>query len=744
MPVTRKHDVTINGLGYMLARTKGYRSWQRTAVTDLPEGRQAVDAQYGQMPAEYEVATAWNDWSGGMGEDVRKTRDNTYNWSEGMDARFPGQLTHAQKWCQFSSSGTENRMRYLTQFSGGSYVEWIGAVPSADETRYNAGYSDVIAVTHRGLARIAPRKEATDPYVPYGYWGQFEQSCSTLPAGNLVPGKPALWGKSLLVPYVPGFADATGGYITGLSWEASGVGLNLLYSGNINDVWPFDYSLAKTGGTALPSYLINRMVFHLSVAGNRIWSAEATAGTDWGYRPFSAILRNAAKADNTASLLDVTNWSTPYQVGRSLNPWVQDMLAVEDQVYVAMQDGLYAGDTSGTFRNVLPELESNGNYDNLRNICLHQGQVIAPTVQGLFAVDANGDVASAREISPPRTKSSPFNGFVRTVQSYGRWLYAGFVSGTASYLLAGQNTDQGFTWHPLYRKPDTTARIGKMFVDGITMAEDGPTSPRMWITTDDHRYRVIDGIRIPAGQYHEAPLYVCQMPLLDDNPLTPALGFTGNYVGSALMELPMIDGGAPETNKVWRSVAVAAENMQSGTTWAVVQYLTHATTGWQTLGTINTSPYAMLHFTGADAGDGTGFTGAIMSPWLRVRFQSYTLNPRITPIYRSVVVRHRTRPRLSEVIQATIKCADGTLDREGVPMRPGSTMLDELRALSRPSQGPVTVTDLAGNKVIATIQPPVAETETWQDGVQFPEVAAQVRMALFYASSGTVWTNANE
>jgi hypothetical protein len=164
MPVGRKFDVTINGLGYMLARTKtGARSWARTAVTDLPEGRQQIDTQYGQLPTEYEMATAWNDWSGGMGTDIRRNEPDTYNWSENMDARFPGQLTHAQKWCRFTSSGTENRLQTSATASGGAYVEWIQTIPAVEASRYMAGFSDVMLVTSRGAMRVTPHREATDP-----------------------------------------------------------------------------------------------------------------------------------------------------------------------------------------------------------------------------------------------------------------------------------------------------------------------------------------------------------------------------------------------------------------------------------------------------------------------------------------------------------------------------------------------------------------------------------------------------
>jgi hypothetical protein len=86
------------------------------------------------------------------------------------------------------------------------------------------------------------------------------------------------------------------------------------------------------------------------------------------------------------------------------------------------------------------------------------------------------------------------------------------------------------------------------------------------------------------------------------------------------------------------------------------------------------------------------------------------------------------------VIQAQTRIADDLQDRNGTPMRPAAVMLQELRAMADGAT-PRKLVDLAGATSWVAVLPPIEEAESWQEGVDTPEVVAGVRMAVLNFSA---------
>jgi hypothetical protein len=662
MPVGLAGDFLLGDKPFLLVRggSSGPRSWRKTGQSDSTARRLAESQGYGALPDEQDHPEVWNDWSGGYGYAYRSPdAPNTYHWGENIDARFPGQLVHAQA-PRMLPSGTASfntNVEYFLDLTRNT----VGGVGPYKEPA--AGSGDLLLIGRGFIERLTPVTESS--------FAAFGVTNDTF----VYSGRPATYGTHYYVGRVGAGQFAQGHQVNPTS--------------------------ISTG--SLPA---NAFV----TAGNRMWRAFGGA---LGGR--STKLQSIA-VDDTNLVLSAGNYSATLNVGDGSSA-IKDMIELGEQLFVGMNTGLYAGDQSGTFYNVLSELRNQVHEDNCRDLAVYNGQVIVPHFTGLYAYQPSDATAIVREIGPAGKTSnkSPVRGYVRAVRNLGPWLYAGLWTGSQSYLLAGREAPNGqpWVWHTLQRLPHV-ARVHRIHFDGITTnsANNALLPNRAWIATD--ATTALNGT---------APVYYWPIPANNDNPILEALPFSANYTGSARIDLGSTDWGAPATPKVWRSVEVWAENLASGAIYGDVYYTVDS--GTRTLlGRVQDSPRSILYFPTEDAG-GSFVTGQSIA----LSLESFTGSVNTTPVYRSLVLRGALRARSSSVIEARVRVADDLQDRNGTPMRPAAVMLQELRAMADGAT-PRRLVDLAGATSWVAVLPPIEETELWQEGVDTPEIVAGVRMAV--------------
>lgn len=672
MPVQRDFDFRLDGRGYMLSRATQMRgrAWQRTGSPDAPDRRELrfleggtalADFRYGVLPDSLDHPEVWDDWSGGFGDAYRDPEaPNRYHWSENFDARFPRQLVHAQTLVAFEGTPAFGAVESIADAPPTGSIQYPGAGGVVILERDNG-------INHFARASVwAPTGTGSDP------WDLTNYILSGANADSWAH-RPAIFGSFI---YVPRLNPAAGfGY---LGFDSSG-------------------SLAGGAGS-LPG-------MRFAVAGNRLWRAHGPT------RGLAIWLQSIADMSVTA-VLTPTGWSATLNVGNGANS-IKDMVALDDQLYCAMPNGLYAGDQSGTFVNVLPEMASQIHPDNGHDLTIHNHRVIYPHISGLFAYD-NGSLGQAVQIGPQgHSNTSPIHGYVRTVTSFGQWLVGGYYAGSYSYILAGYdaNGNGGYIWHPLQRLP-LAARVHRVHFDGITSSSGGTQLPnRFYVATDGS---AVNG---------DSRLYYHLVPFGHNNPLLTDFGFSANYCGSARMDLGYADWGMPSTPKVFRSVDVWADNLDDQH-WGLLYYTVDG--GARTLlGTVNTSPKTTVYFpTTMSGGFVTGQTAALS-------LESYIASGHTatTPIYRAIVLRGAIRPRSIDMITAVVDVADETVNRMGTPMRPGASQLQELRDLAVQA-APVQLVDLAGATSWVQVLAPVEEMEVYQEGNRNPYLAATVKLAV--------------
>lgn len=688
MPIgNRRFDIQIGGKGYMLDRGsfRG-RAWQRTGASDSPGRRSVTDVKYGELADEIDHPEVWDDWSGGYGYAYRRAGENTYHWAENFDARFPRQLCHA---IELTATFYSHR--------GFIDVEVLGSGMDAERNRPGSGM--VLAM---GIRRIQAH------FVNSAGWGQehpilFSEGYTAGRAGR----RAAMFGSFCYIP----------------NWSGSA----------------HFFQLNMLGSLVVST---NLFAHAFAVAGNQLWRTHP------GINPI--YLQNCA--DMSASGPNTNaNWSATLTIGNGYDP-AQDLISYGEQVFVSTKRGLYCGDQSGTFINVLDGMVT-PHSDNGRDLCIHNNKVIYPHIGGVIAYDPLTGVAT--EIGPDapmtrttlptppsivfgqpydgsvRTQRLPLRGQIRAVRSFGGWLVAGMHISSGSMLIAGRESGGGFQWHTLQRiRTSTIQKVDTIHFDGITVQSGGmpgnaegsyydgmrdamPT--RLWVSTD------LD----PSASAWDVTdfKYQAKIPMNFGNPLDPVLTFTPRFCGSARIDLGAVDWNAPGTSKVYRAAEVWADNLASSAQWAKLYYSVDNESTRHLLGTTAKSPKDTLYF---PSGEGSFVTGQSIA----LSLESFTASACVTPIYRAIVLRGSLRPKSVDQITAVINLADNQTDRQGSPInRPGSTMLTELRGFAQ-SNSPQQLIDLTGAMSYVNVMAPIQESETYQVGDNYPEMAAVVNMSV--------------
>jgi len=468
---------------------------------------------------------------------------------------------------------------------------------------------------------------------------------------------------------------------------------------------------------------------------NRAWTSATNAslpGTGfvnagpklWRYHGPQGAAHFVQSVAAEADPMTIGNWSATLSVGDGISP-VNDMIALDAQVFAGLANGLYASDQSGTFFNVTGPLTGMANQENCRALDVHEGEVVFQHVAGVFAYSPTVTTRPRlRQISPPQQSSrSPVTGMNRCLRSNAGWLYAGVWTGSQSYLRAGREEVPGdWRWHTLHRLP-AISKINRIHFDGITVGYGAtlPIPTRMWIATD---------ASINTGG--TAPLYWCPIPRLNGNPLAPDPVFSANYVGSARMDFPAVDRNAPAVKKIGELVQVWADGFLSGSRYADVYYTLDR--GTRTLlGRAQTSPVSTL-LMGSINGSFPVFRSIELS------LELFNTTPGTCQVYRAVVLHGNLRPEYVETIDAVVTAADETPDRRGTPMRPGAVILDDLREMADPTRlgaQPHRLIDLAGATSYVVFDGMPVESEFYQEGSEQPEVTATIRLAVLTITQGS-------
>jgi hypothetical protein len=646
----------------------GARAWTRTGVADTASRRSDTDQAYGRLADQVDHPEVFDDWSGGYGDAYRSPeRRNTYHWSVGMDARWQGQLVHAQKPILLGE--------LVNPVDARDYNFFIDIPPKTAVERARLGAMDII-----GLA--ASQVIQWTPISPTGNVTGIVQSSDKQSYGN----RPALFGSWIMLPILDGSL-----------YRAMSLEGGAIY--NTNETYPHPARAFVT-------------------SGNRLWKA---------YHGSAIVSMRGTHLANCAAGTDPTlsiNFSFPIAIGNGVVD-VQDLAAMGDQVFAGAADGLYAGDSSGTFYNLLTDIGDQRHIDNCRDLAIYNGQVHAQTLGGVYAVkpaDTNQQRAAVREIGPAHLGDrSPVRGYVRALQAFGPWLYAGLWTGSQSHILAGTDASPGlpYVWHTMQRLPHV-ARVHRLHVDGATVSSGGlyDVPNRMWVATD--------ASIVTSGT---APVYLWPIPALNGNPLAPDPAFIPNYTGSARIDMPATNWQSPGTPKVWRAVEVWADRLASGAQYGDVYYTVDQ--GTRTLlGRAAVSPKTTLYFPVEDGVGGSYVTGQSIS----LSVESFTHSMNTCPVYRSFILRGTERPKSVDTITAVVRIADNVPDRQGTMLRPGAVMLAELRALAV-SPTPTQLVDLSGATWRVAVIPPVEEQELMVQGQEFPEVAASIKMAVLSFSA---------
>lgn len=439
-----------------------------------------------------------------------------------------------------------------------------------------------------------------------------------------------------------------------------------------------------------------------TVAAGRLWK-----------RNNDFLLQSAADPD---AAMSTGGWSATLNVGNRQMA-IQDMTSLAGQLYVGMPDGLYVGDTSATFVNVLPGPEGQANPDNGRDLDVINGAVIGPFADDLVYYHPSTTTAAAGQIGPSARHSdrSPVRGRMRIVRALGPWWYTSLWTGSQSWLLAGRADYSGnLYWQTQQRLPHVT-RASRLHFDGITTSSGGTReiSTRAWLACD------------ASGFTGTAPLYVWPIPRLNGNPLGDDPTWTPNYCGSARIDLGAADWSAPGTRKLWRAVEVWADNLASGSRWCDVYYSVDDGERMH-LGRATESPKTTLWFPSWADGFVTGQSIALS-------IESFTTTPTITPVYRSFVLRGSLLPRAVEVITAVARIGDNVRDRMGAQMRSGAAMITDLRDMASvdgTGARPQLLMDLAGATCWVNVLKPLEESESYQKGDENPEMTVTLKMAV--------------
>lgn len=692
MPPNLRYDFAINGKGFMLARVQGGRAWTRKGVSDSLSTQRRIarsvyssEQEYGGLPDELDHPEVHDDWSGGFGDYYyRPEHANHYHAGYNIDTRFPGMWFHAQK----------PQMLAARYASMANMIEGFLDLPVRNTP---AGAGKVCVFGQQMMAYLTPTK------YPYSAGSAFDATWNNN-ADVRAYGHKAVVVASYF--YLPQSAPSLSGNGGAAMIQVSGAeteGFNGSF-GPVPARW-------------------------FEVANGRMWRGHSN--------------NLVQSCDVAANPMVTANWSATISLSNANSQSVTAQ-ALENRLFVGFPDGLYMGDQTGTFSNVLTDIGFNTNTENVRDTTVHLGQVVTCEGPHIWAYKPSTGANSVLRQIWPRTDVRPlatlgatpagqkglsFRGQITCVKGFGRWLYAGLFNGSQSMVFCGLDASYPlpYVWHPMQLFPETV-KVTRLHVDAVTAASDGTKIPRrIWVATD---------ASFGSQTGCTAPLYYWPIPD-DDGPPFADMTFSSNPCTDAVLEESERNWLNPSSWKVWRKLEAYADGVGSAGIPLQVKAIVDATmtatmdTGGQFFASGNSalgsSTKDFHYFTNAD-NDAVGQAA-------RFTFLS-SASGGPTPVWRSFVERGVVRSRSADIIEAKVRIADGIRDRMGGTMRPGKAMMADLRAFGK-SSNPFPLVDLTGATVPVTVSAAIDEEETYQVGDENPEIIATIRMAVPDASWST-------
>ncbi len=689
-----QYDFQINGLGFMLyrdARSKA-QAWTRTGLEDAVSAQTkagyspSTGEAYGGFPDDIDHAEVYDDWSGGYGDyRQRPGRSNHYHLAFNVDTRFPRKLMLCQ----------QAQMLPARYASVNINADFFLDVPARNFASPPAGHGTVLAVGRGYVAAFNPTS------LPFTAGSAFDVAYEATGGGALGFGhRPAVFGSFTYIPNTNG----SGFYQRG-------------HDGTT-------YTLSST----LPARWFQ-------VANGRLWRGHTR----------NYVQSIAAGVDT----LITANWSATLSLANG-QLITDDAMSCQDAMYVGFPNGLYQGDVTGTFTNVATDIGENVNIDNVRDITTHNGMVVfaegahvwgyTPSNAGtsflrqLWPVVEVRSAATTSQAITAGFAGRTIKGSVQCLKGFGQWLYAGVFTGSNSQVFCGYEASAGmpYVWHPMQAFAET-CKISRIHVDAITAASSGAQIPRrIWVATD---------ATFGAQTGCTAPTYFWPIPNNDGDPNSDPT-FSANYsVNQGYIEHPVSDWGNPTTWKVWRKVEVWWENQSN---YQVVPQMVLDGSGSSQFTTTplpgsaqqnQSKVFAYFKNTSNDGIGQGGQFGLIVNASLDGAGRGIN-----NTVIRAATVRGTTRPRSNDIITAKVHIADGLRDRHGGEMRPGQTMLTELRLMAL-GANPFALVDLVGATYPVVVQPTIEEQEVYQGGETIPDLVAAVKIGVLDASWPVAYTN---
>jgi len=379
-----------------------------------------------------------------------------------------------------------------------------------------------------------------------------------------------------------------------------------------------------------------RYAWHMGTAGKLLWRVGDNADPPKHY-----VINSCATAPLTYG-----NWSdvADYVIGkpgRNINSIVE----LGRWAYIGKEEGLFGSDTEGNQTNALDFTRGIIASTNCSDSIRWLGTLVTVHKSGLW--EHTGVTSRKIGVETLKGNNSAIKGGRYTaLATAGDWLYAAYLVGTTTYLLAlrpGDEDEPPYVWYHLYTFASTT--INTMWISGLT------TNPRLYL-----------GITA-------APCSAAYIILAQDGSPDPSDANVTFQAQANDLDLPAVDWGIPGVPKHGHMVEVVTSQAK-GTGGTVKVYAGwDGTTPATLLGTIITATRTQCFFAGGNtAGTHWGYR-----PQIRVQNTGHASNVlRVEKVSLYCV----PRPRKTPVITVVVRCGDN-LDR----LRDAKTQYDDLEAL---------------------------------------------------------------
>ena len=402
--------------------------------------------------------------------------------------------------------------------------------------------------------------------------------------------------------------------------------------------------------TVLTTGASTRKAWHLGTAGKLLWRVGDASAT-----PKHHVINSCATASSGGSggPLTAGNWSdtADYVIGKPGRN-INSLAEMGRWLHVGKEEGLYASDTEGNQTNALDFVRNLIASTNCSDMIRWLGTLVVCHKTGIWQYTG----VSARPFgieTLQNNNSSIKGGRYTALATAGEWLYAAYLVGTTTYLLAvrpGHEDEPSYVWHHLYTFTSTT--INTMHVSGLT------TNPRLYL-----------GITASTCS-------VAYIVLAQDGSPDPTDANVTFQAQTNNFDLPAVDWGAPGTLKRGHMVEIVTS--QAIGTGGTVQVQgrwdggTYANIG----AAITTAGKAQRFWTA-----GTSDSG--YRPQLRIQVDGHASN---VLRVEKVSLYCAALPRKEPIITVVVRCGDN-LDR----LRDAKTAYDDLEALE--NAGVYTVRD---------------------------------------------------